>query len=166
LEETDFDSATGGIPGGPIEAANQKAHVYSVNAVFTPLRRLYLSSTFSYSDSRITTAPDGVNGLVPWQGNVYSVLSSATFVVNPKTELHAACVYSKSDYGQNNQATGLPAGLDYERHSLQVGVTHRFAKNLVTSLGYGFDQYREPTSGGANDFTAHAVFGTVTIPWP
>jgi hypothetical protein len=169
--KTDFDSATPAvaevmIPGGPIEAASQEAHEYSVNAVLTPFRRFYLSSTLSYSDSRVSTALDGANGLVPWQGHVWSVLSSATFAVNTNTDLRATCVYSKSDYGQNNQATGLPVGIDYERHGLQVGVTRRFAGNLVASLGYGFDQYREPTSGGVNDFTAHAVFGTVTIPWP
>ena len=81
-EKTDYDSATAAIPfltpGGQIEAANYEAHVYSVNAVLTPIRRLYLSSTFSYSDSRTTTAQNGANYLAPYQGDVYSVLSSAT----------------------------------------------------------------------------------------
>jgi Planctomycete cytochrome C len=170
-QETDFSSATPSIdivslPGGRIEAANQDAHVYSVNFVLTPFRRLYLSSTFSYTDSRIATALDGAGPLVPYEGNVFSVLSSATFALNAKTDLRFNYVYSKSDYRQNNHATGLPAGIDYERHSLRAGVTRRVTKNLVTSVTYGFSQYLEPTSGGVNDYTAHAVFATAAISWP
>jgi hypothetical protein len=169
IEETDFNSATTPIfilsPGGAIEAATQKARVYSVNAVLTPYSRLFLSSTFSYSDSRTATAFDGNDGLVPYQGNVYSLLTSGTFALNQKTDLTASYACSKSDYGQNNQATGLPAGINYERHDLRVGITRRFAKGLVMNLAYGFSQYREPTLGGADDFTAHSVFATLTIPW-
>jgi mono/diheme cytochrome c family protein len=169
-QKTDFNNAVFpvlGVTNTAIEAGNQEAHVYSVNTVLTPFRRLYLSSTFSYSDSRIATASDGtINGVVPWQGNVYTVMSSATFALNPKTDLHAAYVFSKSDYGQNNADTGLPAGINYERHSLQVGITRRFPKNLVTTLAYGFYQYHEPTSGNANDYTAQGIFATATIPWP
>jgi mono/diheme cytochrome c family protein len=170
IEETDFNSATTPImvlsPGGAIEAANQKAHVYSVNAVLTPFSRLFLSSTLSYSDSRTATTLDGSNGLVPYQGNVYSLITSGTFALNQKTDLNANYAFSKSDYGQNNQATGLPAGINYERHDLRVGITRRFAKGLAMNLAYGFSQYREPTSGGADNFTAHSVFATLTIPWP
>ena len=169
FEETDFNSATTPIfilsPGGAIEAANQKASVYSINAVLTPYSRLFLSGTLSYSDSRAATAFDGNDGLVPYQGNVYSLLTSGTFALNQKTDLNANYAYSKSDYGQNNQAAGLPAGINYERHDLRVGITRRFAKGLVMNLAYGFSQYREPTSGGADDFTAHSVFATLTIPW-
>ena len=169
IEQTDFNSATTPIfvlsPGGAIEAATQRAHVYSVNAVLTPFSRLFLSDTFSYSDSRTATAFDGSDGLVSYQGNVYSLLTSGTFALNQKTGLNASFAYSKSDYGQNNQATGLPAGINYERHELRVGVTRRLARGLVMNLAYGFSQYREPTSGGADDFTAHSVFATLTIPW-
>jgi hypothetical protein len=166
--KTDFDSATIVIPGftgGPVEAGDETTHAYSFNAVLTPVRRLYLSGTFSYSDSRIATAFDGQDGLVPWEGGVYSVLSSATYALNPRTDLRAAYLYSAAGYGQHNQA-GLPAGIDYDRHSLQLGVTHRFGHQLVTGLQYGFYRYREPTLGGANDYTAHGIFATATLPWP
>ena len=170
FQETDFDGATAPVPqltpGGHIEAANQQAHVYSFNAVLTPFRRLYLSSMLSYTDSRVATSQNGANYLAPYQGNIYSVLSSATFTVNTNTILNASHVFSKSDYGQNNQTTGLPAGIDYTRHELRAGITRRFARNLTVSLTYGFAQYRDPTSGGVNDFTAQMIFATVAIPWP
>ncbi len=167
-QKSDFDSATTRLapPGGPIEAGDQEAHVYSLNAVLTPLRRLYLSSTFSYSDSRIATTFDGTDGLVPWQGHVYSALSSVTFALNPETDLSATYLFSKSDYAQQNQSTGLPAGINYERHGLQVGVTHRFANKIAAGVRYAYSQYREPTSGNVNDFKAHGVFATLAVPWP
>jgi hypothetical protein len=60
----------------------------------------------------------------------------------------------------------LPAGIDYERHAVQLALSRRFASHLVATLGYGFYQYREPTLGGAADYRAHAIFATATIPWP
>ncbi len=167
--KTDFDSATVVIPGftgGSIEGGVEQAHVYSVNAVLTPFRRLYWSSLFTYSDTRTTTAFDGTAGVVPWQGHVYSVLSSATFALNRKTDLKATALFSRSVYGQNNQSSGLPLGVNYEREGFQVGVTRRFPKNLVATVAYGFSRYHEPTSGDVNDFTANTVFTSLTIPWP
>jgi hypothetical protein len=169
-QKTDFNNSVfpvAGVTNTAIESGTQEAHVYSVNSVLTPFRRLYLSGTFSYSDSRITTASDSsINGVVPWDGNVYTVMSSANFALNQKTDLHATYVFSKSDYAQNNASTGLPAGINYERHALQVGVTRRFPKNIVTTLAYAFYQYHEPTSGNANDYTAQGIFATVSVPWP
>lgn len=167
-QKTDFDSSTIAVPtitdGGLTEAGNYQAHVYSFNAVLTPVRRLFLSGTFSYSDSRTMTLQNGANYLAPYQGNTYSVLSSATFALNADTHLRATYVFSKSGYAQHNLA-GLPLGIDYESHSLQAGVTHRFNKNLLGDLAYGFAQYHEPTSADVNDFTAHSIFATVTILW-
>ncbi|MDB6028199.1 MAG: Planctomycete cytochrome, partial [Verrucomicrobiales bacterium] len=56
LAATDFKNATAGIvgltPGGPVFAGNYDEHIYSANVVLTPIRRFYLSSTVSLSDSR------------------------------------------------------------------------------------------------------------------
>ena len=168
-QKTDFNSATTPItflsPGGPIKAATQDAHVYSVNAVVTPYRRLYLSSTLSYTDSRTATALDGQDGLVPYQGHVYTALTSGTFSLNAKTDLNASYIYSRSEYGQNHTAS-VPTGINYERHDVRFGVRRRVTKNLAMNLTYGFSQYREPTSGGATDFTAHSIFATATVAWP
>ncbi len=167
--ETEFDNVTG-IPfdspvGGPIGAGRQRAQVYSFDAGLTPVRRLYLSGTFSYSPTRTSTAQNGVDYLVPYRGDIYSVLSSATFALSENADLSASYAYSKADYRQDNLAAGLPAGIDYDRHNLQIGLTRRFPKGVVTHLAYGFAQYREPSAGGAPDFSAHSVFAAITLPW-
>ena len=89
-----------------------------------------------------------------------------TFALNPKTDFRLNYVWSQADYAQHNQLTGLPAGINYDRHEVQAGITRRFSKNLAASLTYGFSQYREPTAGGASDFSAHTVFTTLTMQLP
>lgn len=166
--KTDFDSATVVIPGftgGPIEAGDEETRGYSGNVVVRPIPRLYLSGTFSWSGSRITTAFDGTSGLVPWRGNVYSVLSSANYALSASTGLSASCLYSRSDYGQQN-VTALPAGIDFNRLGIQAGITHRFANRVDLGFRYSFSLYRESTLGGADDFTAHSILATATVPWP
>jgi mono/diheme cytochrome c family protein len=165
------DSATNAFsrvlyPGGEILAGNQDAHVYSVNATLTPWRRLYVSTTFSYSDSRIISGVNDGGTVVPYRGGVYSVLSSGNFTLSGRTELHASYVFSRADYEQNNEAAGLPLGIRYDRRALTVGVTRRLTKNLTGTLQYGYFRYREGTSGGANDYTAHAVLASLRLNIP
>jgi hypothetical protein len=168
--ESGFDSATRPVytlsPGGELSAADYAAHIYSVNVVLTPVRWLYFSSTISFSHSRTVAAQNGADYLAPWQGHVLSAQSSATVVLSTNASLRASYIYAKSDFGQGNAVTGLPLGIDYERHAAQLICSRRFARNLVASVGYGFYQYREPASGGAADYRAHAVFASPTVPWP
>ena len=149
-------------PGGETLAGNYDASTYSLNTTVTPWRRLYLSGTFSYSDSRLTTGVVDGTSLVPYRGDIYSVVSSANFAVNEATDLHASYTFSRADYGQNNEAEGLPLGIAYDRHGLVAGVRRNFKKNMSTNLQYGFFRW-EPTSGNSSDYTAHAVFATVAL---
>jgi len=60
-------------------------------------------------------------------------------------------------------AGGVPLGIDYHRHAVQIGARHRFGKNVSTRLQYRFEHYDEPTSGGAVNYEAHTVFATVSF---
>ena len=163
---SDGITATGASPGGTVFAGNYDAHVYSLNAALTPFQRLALSTTLSYSETRTSTAQNGADYIVPFRGHVYTALNTATFALNDATTLHATYSFSRADFGQANEATGLPAGVDYTHHVLQTGVSRRFAKNATAALQYFFATYREPSGGGANDYTAHGIFATLTMRWP
>ena len=154
------------FPGGEIRAGNQDAHVYSANLTLTPWRRLYLSTTFSYSQSRILSGVNNGTTVVPYRGDVYSVLSSASFVLSKSTDLHATYSFSRADYRQHNQTDGLPLGILYDRHSVLAGITRRLLKNMTGTLQYGFFYYNEPTSGGANNYRAHAVMASLNVALP
>jgi hypothetical protein len=151
--------------GGTILAGKNDAQTYGFSATLTPIRRLYLSSTFSCSQSRLTTASHGDPSVAPYDGNVYAVLTTANYALNPKTGLQAAYNFSQANYGQNNTA-GVPLGIDFTRNSLMVGLTRQFNRRLAGALRYTFSEYSEPSSGNRNNFTANGVFATLSYRWP
>ncbi len=150
-------------PGGPLVGGADHSHIVSLSATLTPIARLFLSTTVSYQRSALVTAADGSPAVVPYRGDIYSVLADGTFVLNETTDLFAGYAFSESDYGQNNFIGGLPLGIQYQRHSVQAGLTHRFKKNISAKLQYRFDLYDEPSSGGANNYRAQSVFGVLTF---
>ena len=102
----------------------------------------------------------------PQMHGMESVAASSTFAVSARTDLTGGYSFSHARFGQHNFADGLPLGIDYDLHNVQVGVSHRVNANLTTSVQYGFFQYDEPTAHGFNDYTAHMVFGMVTLRLP
>ncbi len=150
-------------PGGELPAGTERGQIFSISATLTPFRRLYFDATVSYEDSTMTTAADGSPAVVPYRGNVYTILADATYVLSENTDLFVAGFCSSADYGQNNFAKGLPLGIEYQRQSAQAGLSRRFGKNVSAKLQYRFDCYNEPSSGGANNYIAHSIFGTLSF---
>ena len=152
-------------PGGMILAGKNDAQTYGLSVTFTPIRRFYLSSAFTYSLSRLTTANNGDPSVVPYDGNVYTVLTTASYALNPKTGLQGGYNFSQAGYGQHNTA-GVPLGIDFTRHSLFVALTRQFNDRVAGALRYTFSQYSEPSSGNRNNFTANGIFATLSYRWP
>jgi hypothetical protein len=169
LVATDYSTKTAVLPGMAIPpgllAGNYDANVYGLNLVLNPLQRLSFSGSFTWSDTRTRTASNDDPSIAPYRGNVYSLLASATYVLNQATDLRASYSFSRADYGQNNVGDGLPLGLDFTRHGVVFGVTRKMTSYLTTNLRYAFYQYSEPSTGGLNDYTAHGVFATFVVKW-
>ncbi len=162
----DEDAIAGISPGGDIQSGETDTKIYSINAVLTPWRRLYLSSTFSYQPSTSITADNGFAAIAPYHGHTYSLLADATYVLNEKTDLSANYSFSEADFGQNNFAATLPVGMEYQMHSIQVGLTRRISKNVSAKLLYAFNSYDEPSSGSALNYEAHTLFASFTVKLP
>jgi hypothetical protein len=171
LTATEYSSKTdpaafGSDPGGPLADGRYRAQTYGLSAILTPFRRFYFSGAFTYSRSRTVTADNGVSSVVPYHGDVYTLVTTAAYALNPKTSLQASYSFSQAGYGQNNAPNGVPLGLDFTRHVLFAGVTRQLTQNLSGALHYEFSQYSEPSSAHLNDFTAHGVFATLVYKWP
>jgi hypothetical protein len=162
----DFGLAQLVSEGGFIADGHYDLQTYGVSAVVTPWRRFYFSGAFTYSRSRATTANNGDSSIASYAGNIFTVNAAANFSVNEKTSLQLAYNFSCADYAENNAAAGIPAGLDYTRNDLIVGLTRKLTKNLSAALHYEFSQYSEPGGGNFNNFTAHGLFATLTYRWP
>jgi hypothetical protein len=152
-------------PGGSIMDGRYNAQTYGFGVTLTPIQRLYFSGTFTYSQSRLTTASNGDPSIVPYNGNIYTLTTTATYALNVKTSLQASYAFSRADYGENNAAAGIPLGIDFTRNQLIVGLTRQLTKRLSGALHYEFSEYSEPSSGNANNFTAQGVFATLVYKW-
>lgn len=170
LVATDYSTTTDPVPGASapstLLAGNYDAHVYGISTTVTPFRRWSLSGAFTYSDSRIVTLQTAAPSVVPYKGDVYAVTASATYLLSDATDVRAAYSFSRADYAQDNIVGGLPLGLNYTRHALTLGLTRKLTNHLSTKFGYGFYQYREPSTGGVNNYTAHGIFATLMMRWP
>src|SRR5882724_8119270 len=160
------DPAGGGVisPGGPIFDGRTESHNAGLTLTFTPVQRFYFSGTFTYDRSRTATTSAASSEVVPYRGDIFTVGSSAGYILNEKTDLNVAYNFSRSAYGQNNSA-GIPLGLDFTRHELLVGLTRKLTKNLSGALHYQFSEYSEPSAGNVNNFTAHGIFATLNFRW-
>ena len=160
-------------PGGPIMDGTFNTQTYGLSVTLTPIQRLFLYNAFTYTHSRTVTAsqdnPDpGLNNLssiVPYSGDIYTLITTATYALNPKTSLQASYIFSYANYGQNNALEGLPLGINFTRDEVLVGLTRQLTTRLSCALHYQFSQYDEPSSGSANNFTAQGIFATLVYKW-
>lgn len=149
-------------PGGEHISGQYDADVYSGSFAVTPWKRLRLTSTVSYREMRTSTRSGLTTIVAPYDGDGYSVMSVASFVIDNKTDFNAGYTFSRADYAQSNLANGLPLGLSYDWHMVSGGLTRRFKKNLTATLSYRYYQYDEPAAGGFNDYTAHGILLAMT----
>ena len=168
LVDTDYDSATDPIsgitPGGGLRAATFDANVYGANIVLTPWQRWYFSGTFNYYESQIVSKHNNVPSVVPYEGDVFTVMANVTYALTKTTDLGASFTMSKADYAQNNYAAGLPVGISYNWRGIEFGITKRF-EDFTTRFQYGYFDYSEPSSGGYNDYSAHMILATLNLRW-
>lgn len=165
---TDFASGlTGGIsPGGSLLAGTYDSQTVALNSTLTPWRRLFLSTTLSYQNARTITAANNSLSVVPYEGDIYSVMASGNYILNDKTELSASYTFSLADFSQNNYADGLPLGINYQQQAVQLGIRRQIGKGKSVGLQYRFFHYAEPSNGGFSNFNAHAVFATLSFQLP
>ncbi len=155
----------GSSPGGTLLTGEYDAHTISLNTTITPWHRLYLNTTFNISDTRQRSGNSGGGAIVPFGGTTWSVIESGTFVVDNKTDFTATYSFSRADFGQANQALGLPLGSDYHLHGLQAGLTRRIRDSAKIGVQYLFQRYTDKTGGGVYDYTAHGIFTTLSLRW-
>lgn len=152
------------------ESGHYYLNIYSVSATVTPISRLYLTGLFSYQDTgtdtyRNTASLSSNPSLIglPYRGNVWTVLGTAGYALDNKTDLTATYSYSRCDNFTDNSTVGMPFGLDNQRHSLQVAISRRLRKNIAAQIRYGYAEYAEVSNGGVDNYQAHQVGASCTI---
>ena len=153
-------------PGGSLAGGTDRSQIFSINTTLIPISRLLLSTTFSYQTSTSGSASDNSPAVVPYRGNIYTIIANGTYVLSQAADLFAGCAFSAANYGEHNLAGGLPLGIQYQKNSLQAGFSRRLTKNISGKLQYRFDYYSEPSSGGATGYRANSIFGLLSLQFP
>ncbi|MDA7510407.1 hypothetical protein N8737_02430 [Verrucomicrobia bacterium] len=167
LTSTDFRTATDSVddfgtvfPASTIYSGNYDAHIYTLSTTFQPKDRLYLSATASVSDLRTSSGITDGALLVPFEGQTYTLLGSANYILSKTLDWNTTYSFSRADFGQSDTGLNLPIGMDYDRHGIVTGFSKKLSDTSQVGFQYGFFTYDEPTVAGANDYTAHSVFLT------
>ena len=173
LTATDFTTATDSVdvfgtvfPASNLLSGNYDAHLYTVSTTYQPKQRLYLSGTATLSDLRTTSGVTDGTLLVPYAGQVYTFLGTATYLASKTLSWDSTYSFSMADFGQADTGLNLPIGIDYDRHGIVTGITKKLSPQSQLRLQYGFFRYDEPTAGGANDYRAHGIFASYRRSFP
>jgi len=164
---TDINTTTESVPllapGGSLKSGNFEANIYSVSATVTPLARLYVTGLFSLEDTRTATFANGNPAVIDYVGNVYTVMGSAGYALDNKTDVNVTYTYSRTDNASDNTAAGLPLGLEDQRTGLLVGLTRRISSNVIARLRYGYYNYNDRSGGGIDTYRANLASASCSV---
>lgn len=151
--------------GGFVADGFAQSQTLGLRAVVTPRRGFYLASALTYTRALTETASHGDPSVAPYAGNVLTLTGSATWALNAQTSCQLAWQLSRADYGANNGVAGIPAGLNYSRQDLILGLSRKLGKNWTGSLRYEFAQYLDPGGGNVFNYTANSIVASLGFRW-
>ncbi|MEY2495368.1 MAG: hypothetical protein QOJ45_1860 [Verrucomicrobiota bacterium] len=142
-------------------------HVITESITWNPGPRLYLQANASYVLNETDTPadfnliPNTSPTLLDFKNDYWTVGASAGFVVDEKTDVRAEYSYYRADNYENNSLVAQPYGMGATEHTVGASISRLIAKNVRLKLQYGYFHYRDETSGGHNNYDAHAVFSSL-----
>ncbi|MDG1892295.1 MAG: hypothetical protein P8L18_13370 [Verrucomicrobiota bacterium] len=170
--QTEYRTGLGSIalngkayPGGKAHSGNYDTHAYRLTMTLTPTHRWFWTISSAYTDERIISAINDNLVIAPYDGDLYSLYTSWTFLWNKTTQLQAGYTFSHADYGQT-LPLGLPMGSRFDQHSWQCKIQKTLSKNGTLGLQYGYYLYSDDLAGGFLDYEAHGIFATWSRVFP
>jgi hypothetical protein len=142
-------------------------HIFSESITWNPTARLYFQGTFSYTKDETDTPADIIftgnklPSIVDAQNDYWSASAAIGFALDDRTDIHAEYTYYRADNYEGTSIVGMPYGMDAKQHSVSATLGRQLSKNVRLKLQYGYYRYRDETSGGHNNYDAHAVFSSL-----
>jgi hypothetical protein len=142
-------------------------HVITESVTWNPCPRWYLQGNASYVLNKTDTPadfnliPNTSPTILDFKNDYWTASASAGFVVDDKTDVRAEYSYYRADNYVNNSLVAQPYGMGATEHTVGASVSRQIAKNVRLKLQYGYFHYRDETSGGHNNYDAHAVFSSL-----
>lgn len=147
-----------------------KKHVISESLTWNPLARFYLQANFSYVLNQTDTPANNID-LVPGQGatvvnfrnDYWTVTSGIGYLIDDKTEFYSDFSYYCANDHFKNAGVAMIYGLGATEYTASATITRQLTKQMRLLLRYGYYDYRDVTSGGHNNYTAHSLFSSLQV---
>jgi len=149
-------------PGGELTSGKHDSMIYTLSATVLPTARLYITGLFSLQDTHTAAFDNASPEVVSYKGDVYTGTLALGYALDEKTDLTAQYSYSRASNFQNN-AAGLPLGMDNEMHGATVGISRRIKENITVRIRYAYYEYNDDATGGMNDYQAHLASASCTV---
>ncbi|MCF8039015.1 MAG: hypothetical protein K9K79_06835 [Desulfohalobiaceae bacterium] len=162
LEDTEVDTVFDNDPS-EVRSGNYDANVYTLDITVTPVANLFLSLAPSYWDIRGEAHDNGVDSVIPYEGDVFSTVASASYALDEKTRLRLDYTYSRTKNFTDNSENGLPLLKDDRLQRLRTGLSRKLSDNLEAELVYNFFDYDGDHNNGQNDYDAHLMGLSVSL---
>jgi hypothetical protein len=164
-------TAVGNAPANVIfdelRTATITNHVFTESITWNPSARLYVQGNFSYvrnetdTPADINLIPNSMPSIADSKNDYWTAGASMGFVLDEKTDIRAECSYYRADNYEANWIVGMPYGMDAREHTVGASISREIMRNVRLKLQYGYFYYRDETSGGHNNYDAHAVFSSL-----
>jgi hypothetical protein len=169
---TEIDGQWGVFSPGEIlreeETGKITKHVMTESITWNPLARFFMDASFSYTLDQTDTPANNIN-LIPntsptvtnFRNDYWTVTSGAGYIIDNKTEMYADYSFYCANDHFNNAAVAVPYGLGATEHTASVSLTREICKNTRLLLKYTYFNYADETSGGHNNYRAHAIYSSL-----
>jgi hypothetical protein len=164
-------TATGTAPANVIydelRTATITNHVFTETITWNPCARLYLQGSVSYvrnetdTPANLNLIPNARPSINDPTNDYWTAGASTGLVIDDKTDLRVEYSYYRADNYEANSIIGMPYGMDSREHSVSATIGRQISTNVRLKLQYGYFRYRDETSGGHNNYDAHAVFSSL-----
>lgn len=150
----------------PIESARNERHMFGETLSWTPLNWLYAQAFGNYvldtTHSPVEDVTGAMSGVILSAPNDYWIAGGTLgFVLDPKTDLQTSYSHYAADNYVDNSSVSIPYGSGARHDEVSSTLVRKISERVRWTLRYAYTQYRDETSGGAMNYTAHGILSTV-----
>jgi hypothetical protein len=100
---------------------------------------------------------------VDFDNDYWTASLTGGVALDEKTDLRGQYFYFRASNYADNSAVGQPYGLTAEEQGVSLALSRQLTEKVRGRLAYGFFTNDEVLAGGANDYHASAITGSLEV---
>jgi hypothetical protein len=151
-----------------VQPAQIRTHGIGGNLSWNPTPASYVQSDVNYVMSTTDTPGNNLSGTaddlaVDFDNDYWTTSLVGGVALDERTDLNARYFYFRADNYDDNSAVSQPYGLNAEEHGFSVALHRQLTEQIRGGLAYAFFTNDEELAGGANDYDASAITGSLEV---